>query len=169
MLNKAVQDILNDQINHELYSAYFYLAMAAWCETQNLPGSGQWLRLQAAEEQGHAIKMFDYIIERGGEVKLQAIAQPPSEYTSLLDLFQQVLEHEQKVTGLIGGCYGVAVNEKDYASQIMLQWFVTEQVEEEASAGAIVEQLKLIGSQSTALFMLDAQLGARVAAPGPDA
>ena len=164
MLSKAVQDILNDQINHELYSAYFYLSMAAYCETQNLPGAARWLRVQATEEQGHAMKFFDYVNERGGEVKLKAIAGPPTEYTSGLDLFQQVLEHEQKVTGLINRCYEVAVKENDYASQVMLHWFIEEQVEEEASATAIVERLKLVGSQSTALFMLDSQLGARAGA-----
>ncbi len=161
MLSKSLQDALNDQINKELYSAYLYLGMSAWCEAQNLPGAAHWLRAQAAEEQEHALKFFDFIADRGGRIALQAIAQPPQEFTSLLDLFEQVLEHERKVTALINGLYKAAVAEADYPSQVMLQWFITEQVEEEKNATAIVETLKSIGMQGPSLFMVDRQLAAR--------
>jgi ferritin len=161
MLSKTIQDILNDQIKHELYSAYLYLSMSAYCEAANLPGCAHWLRVQAGEEQGHALKIFDHIIERGGQVTLQAIPQPPTEFASALDLFEQVLEHEKKVTGLINRCYEAAVKENDYPAQIMLQWFVEEQVEEEKNASEIVARLKMVGAQGTALFMLDRMLGER--------
>jgi len=161
MLSKPVQDILNDQIKHEFYSAYFYLSMAAHCETETLAGCARWLRLQAQEEQSHALKLFDYINEHGGQVTLQAIAQPPAEFTSVLDLFQQVLEHEKKVTGLINRCYETALKDNDYPTSIMLQWFIEEQVEEEKNATAIVEQIKMVGASGAALYMLDHQLGAR--------
>lgn len=161
MLSKSLQDALNDQINKELYSAYLYLGMSAWCEAQNLPGAAHWLRAQAEEEQEHALKFFDFIHDRGGRVALQAIAQPPQEFTSLLDLFEQVLEHERKVTALINGLYKAALAEADYPSQVMLQWFINEQVEEEKNATAIVETLKSIGMQGPSLFMVDRQLAAR--------
>jgi ferritin len=161
MFSKIVQDAINDQINKELYSAYLYLSMSAYCEAANLPGAARWLAVQAKEEQGHAMKFFGYVHDRGGRVTLQAIAQPPAEFTSLLDLFQQVLEHERKVTGLINRLYETAVKESDYPSQILLQWFITEQVEEEKNASQIIEQLKMVGSQGTPLYMMDRQLGAR--------
>jgi ferritin len=161
MFSKTVQDAINDQINKELYSAYLYLSMSAHCEAANLPGAARWLAVQAKEEQGHAMKFFGYVHDRGGRVTLQAIAQPPAEFTSLLDLFQQVLEHERKVTGLINRLYETAVKESDYPSQILLQWFITEQVEEEKNASQIIEQLKMVGSQGTPLYMMDRQLGAR--------
>lgn len=161
MLSKAVQDILNDQVKHEFYSAYLYLSMSAYCEAANLPGCAHWLRIQAQEEQGHALKIFDHILERGGQVTLQAIPQPPTEFASVLDLFEQVLEHEKKVTGLINHCYEVAVRENDYPAQVMLQWFVEEQVEEEKNASEIVARLRMVGAQGTALFMVDRILGER--------
>ncbi len=161
MLSKVMQDAINDQINKELYSAYLYLSMSAYCESANLPGSGHWLRAQAGEEQGHAMKLLGYVHDRGGKVTLQAIAQPPAEFASLLDLFEQVLEHERKVTSLINRLYETAVKENDYSSQIFLQWFISEQVEEEKNAALIVEQLKMVGTQGTPLYMMDRQLGAR--------
>ena len=161
MLSKSLQEALNDQINKELYSAYFYLGMSAWCESQNLPGAAHWLSAQAGEEQGHALKLFGFVNDRSGKVTLQAIAQPPQEFTSLLDLFEQVLEHEKKVTSLINGLYKAAIAESDYPSQVMLQWFINEQVEEEKNATAIVETLKTVGTQGASLFMVDRQLAAR--------
>ena len=161
MLSKVVQDALNQQIKDELYSSYLYLSMSAHCETINLPGSAHWMRLQSEEELSHAMKLFDYVNDRGGRVVLQGIDQPPAEFNAPLDIFQQVLEHEQKVTGLIHQLYALALKENDYPTQIELQWFIKEQVEEEKSAGEIVEQLKVIGDHSTALLMLDRQLGAR--------
>jgi ferritin len=161
MLKKVIQDKMNDQIKHELYSAYFYLSMAAYLEANNLLGSAHWMRVQAQEEQGHALKFFDHVYDRGGRVTLQAIDQPPAEFNGLLDVFEKVLAHEQKVTGLINDLYALAVQEKDYASQIFLQWFVDEQVEEEKNADQIVQQIKMIGDHKAALFMLDSHLGKR--------
>jgi len=161
MLNKKLQDKMNDQIKHELYSAYFYLSMAAYLESANLPGAAHWMRLQAQEEQEHAMKFFEHIHDRGGRVTLQAIDQPPTEFNGLLDVFEKTLEHEQKVTGLINDLYRLAVKEDDYASQIFLQWFVDEQVEEEKNASQIVEQIKMIGDHKGSLFMLDGHLGRR--------
>jgi ferritin len=163
MLSKALQKAINEQIKNELSSAYLYLSMSAYCGTLNLQGFTRWMRLQGQEEVSHAMKLFDYIQERGGRVVLQAIDQPPAEFKSPLDVFQQVLEHERKVTGMIHRLYELAVKENDYATQVMLQWFITEQVEEEKGASAVVEQLKMIGNQGIALFMLDKELGAREA------
>ncbi len=163
MLAKSVQDKMNDQIKHELYSAYFYLSMAAYLESSSLPGAAHWMRLQAQEEVGHAMKFFNHIHDRGGRVTLQAIDQPPTEFKGLLDVFEKTLEHEKKVTGLINDLYALAVQEKDYASQTFLQWFVDEQVEEEKNAELIVQQVKMIGDQRGALFMLDRHLGEREA------
>jgi len=161
MLAKSVQDKMNDQIKHELYSAYFYLSMAAYLESSSLPGAARWMRVQAQEELGHAMKFFEHIHDRGGRVTLQAIDQPPTQFNGLLDVFEKVLEHERKVTGLINDLYALAVQEKDYASQTFLQWFVDEQVEEEKNAELIVQQLKMIGDHRSALFMLDRHLGER--------
>jgi len=152
---------MNEQIKNELYSAYLYLSMSAYCEAANLPGFAHWMRVQAQEEVGHAMKFYDFICERGGRVVLQAIDQPPVEFQSPLHVFEQILEHEQKVTAMIHDLYGLAAQEKDYASQAFLQWFVTEQVEEEGSATQIVETLKMIGDKGQALVMLDRELGKR--------
>ena len=161
MLSKAVQDAINEQIKNELYSAYLYLSMSAHFEANNLPGFARWMRLQAQEEQGHAVKFFDYMHDRGGVVRLQAIDQPPAEWKSSLALFEQVLEHEQLVTGMIHRLYELAAKENDYATEIMLQWFITEQVEEEKNAAQIIDTLKLIDAHGTAVLMLDKQLGKR--------
>lgn len=161
MLGKRLQDALNEQITNELYSAYVYLAMAAHLTGANLRGCARWMRLQSQEEYSHAMKIYDFILERGGRVVLKPIDQPPAQYKSPLDVFQQALKHEQKVTGMINRLYELAIKENDYPTQIMLQWFVTEQVEEEHAASDVVEQLKMIGNEPTALFLLDQQLGAR--------
>jgi ferritin len=161
MLSSNLLAALNDQIKHELYSAYFYLAMSAWAESNNMPGAAKWLGKQAQEEQGHAMKLYGYIHDRGGKVVLQAIPQPAGEYTSLLDVFEQVKEHEAKVTGLINRLYEMALKDNDYASQIQLQWFVTEQVEEEKNAAMIVDALKSVGTSGASLFMVDRWLGER--------
>ena len=161
MISKFMQDAINEQINKELYSAYLYLSMSAHFETANLAGFAHWLHVQYEEETGHAMKFFEYLIDRGGEVNLKAIDQPPSEWKSPLQAFQMVLEHEQKVTGLINKLYASALKESDYPTQVMLQWFVNEQVEEEKNATQIVEQLKLIEAHGTAVLMLDHQLGKR--------
>ncbi len=161
MLSKTLQETINEQIKNELYSAYLYLSMSAYCESINLPGFAHWMRLQSQEEVSHAMKFFDYLNERGSRVVLRAVDEPPSEFKSPLDVFQQTLEHEQRVTGMINGIYELAVKENDYPTQVELQWFITEQVEEEKSASEILEQLKMIGEHSASLLMLDRQLGAR--------
>ena len=163
MINKTVQDAINEQIKNELYSAYLYLSMGAYFESISLPGFAKWMKVQAAEEQEHAMKFFEYVFERGGRVQLKAIDQPPFEWQSPLVAFEQVLEHEQKVTSLINSLYAVALKENDYASQVMLHWFITEQVEEEKNAAAIIEQLKMIDARETAILMLDHDLGKRSA------
>jgi ferritin len=169
MLGKAVQDAMNEQIKNELYSAYQYLSMAAYCESVNLPGFAQWMRAQSQEETEHAMKFYDFILDRNGRVVLQAIEAPVVEFGSPLEVFEQALEHEQKVTAMINELYGLAVRENDYASQTFLQWFVTEQVEEEKNAGDVVETLRMVGDKSEALFLLDRELGRRETdeQPGP--
>jgi len=161
MISKTMQDAINEQINKELYSGYIYLSMSTYFEELSLPGFARWLRLQALEEQEHAMKLFDYLHERGGSVQLKAIDQPPAKWNSKLEIFQEVLEHEKKVTGLIHKLYELALKENDYATQIMLQWFITEQVEEEANASLIVDQLKMIDDHDTAVLVLDKNLGKR--------
>jgi ferritin len=161
MLDEKLLEAMNEQINKELYSAYLYLGMAAYLDASNLAGSAHWMRAQAREEQEHALKFYRYLYERGGRVTLQAIDEPPTEYESVLDVFEQTLAHEQKVTALINGLYAMAVAENDYASQAFLQWFVSEQVEEEDNATRIVETLKMVGSKGQALIMLDRELAKR--------
>ena len=164
MLGKKLEDAINEQINKELYSGYLYLSMSAYCEAESLPGFADWMRAQAQEEVGHAMHFFDYVNARGGRVVLKAIEMPPPIWKSPLEMFQQVLEHERKVTGMINRLYELASKENDHAAQIELQWFVTEQVEEEESAGQVVDQLKRVGEQPVGLLMLDRQLGEREAA-----
>ncbi len=161
MLSNKLQSAINEQIKNELYSGYLYLGMSAYFEANNLPGFARWMRAQAAEEQAHALKFFDFVNERGGRVELQAIDQPPVEFEGPLAIFQVTLEHEKKVTSLINGLYELALAEKDYPAQVMLQWFINEQVEEEANATHIVETLKMVGEKGQALVMLDRQLGQR--------
>ena len=161
MLTKTVQDAMNEQVSNEFYSAYQYLAMAAYCESVNLPGFAQWMRTQSQEETEHAMKFYDFILDRNGRVVLQAIEGPVIEFGSPLEVFEQALEQEQKVTAMINDLYGLAVKESDYASQAFLQWFVTEQVEEEKNAGDVAETLKMVGDKSEMLFLLDRELGQR--------
>jgi ferritin len=161
MISKKMQDAINEQIKNEFYSAYMYLSMSFYFENKNLPGFAKWLRVQFQEEQGHALKFSDYLVERGGQVELFALAQPPATWESNLEAFQKVLEHEQKVTGMIHKLYELALAEKDYAAQVELQWFITEQVEEEKNASDIVEQLLMIDARGTAVLMLDHALGKR--------
>jgi len=161
MLSKKMEEALNKQVNAELFSSYLYLAMAADFEAKNLPGFAHWLKLQAQEENGHAMKFYEYINDRRGRVTLGAIAAPPAEWPSPLAAFEAVLAHEEKVTGLINGLVELADAENDVATGIMLQWFVSEQVEEEKSADAIVQQLKMIGDRTQGLLMLDRALAQR--------
>jgi ferritin len=161
MLSPKMLDALNQQINREFASAYLYLAMAAQCEAQSLPGMAHWMKRQATEEYGHGMRLFELICDRGGRVSLAALPQPPAEFGSPLELFQQVLSHERKVTAYINAVYELALDEKDYASQVALHWFVNEQVEEEKNASVIVDQLKAIPDKSSAILFLDRQLGKR--------
>ena len=161
MLSKSMQDAINEQIKNELYSAYLYLSMSAYCETNSLPGFAHWMRMQSQEEVEHAMKFFDFVNERGGRVVLQAIDQPPLEFESPRAVFEQTLEHERKVTGMIHSLYELALEEKDYAAQILLHWFIDEQVEEESSAAQILDTLEMIGDKGQALVMLDRELGKR--------
>ena len=161
MLKPNVQDALNEQIKHELYSAYVYLAVSAYCERQDLTGFAHWMRAQSTEELGHALKIFDFISDRGGTVQLQAIDKPPVDYGSPLQVAEKALEHERRVTGLIDQLYALAVKENDYATLTMLQWFIEEQVEEEKNAHLLVERIKMAGDDRAALLMLDMELGKR--------
>ena len=154
---------MNEQIKNELYSAYLYLSMAAHFESTNLPGFAHWMKIQATEEVKHSMKFFEYINERGGKVTLKAIDQPVADFKTPLDVFTMAFKHEQKVTGMIHKLYELALKENDYPSQIMLQWFVKEQVEEEKSAENIIEQLKMAGDSSAALLMADRQFAQRKA------
>lgn len=165
MFNRNVEAAINDQIKHELYSAYLYLSMSAYAEANNMPGAAKWLGKQAQEEQQHTLKFFGYTHDRGGKVILQAIPQPPSEFTSLLDVFEQVKEHESKVSSLITRLYEIAVKENDYPSQILLQWFITEQVEEEKTVREIVAKFHMVKDDPASILDLDRELGGR----GPEA
>lgn len=161
MFSQVVQEKMNQQIMHEMYSAYMYLSMSAHCESANLPGFARWLRMQAEEEMEHAMKFYDFIHERNGKVTLFAIDQPPAEFGKPVEIFEQVYGHEQKVTGLINSIYEVSLKENDYPSQIFLHWFIEEQVEEESNSAQILETLKMIGDSANGLFMLDRQIGKR--------
>ena len=160
-LSKKMQDALNEQITEELASAYIYLSMAAYCESINLPGFAAWMQAQSGEEMEHAMKFYGYINDRGGRVTLHALEQPPTEFGGPTDVFEKTLAHEQYITGCIHKLYGMAAEEKDYASLGILQWFVDEQVEEEKSATEILELLKMIGDKGQGLIMLDRQLAQR--------
>lgn len=164
VLSKAVSDALSGQINAEIYSAYLYLSMSAYCDSANLPGATHWLRLQWKEELEHATKLVDHVTGRGGSVVLKAIKQPPTKFGSLQDVFEQVLNHEQEVTASIHRVYELSVREKDYATQTLLQWYVDEQVEEEKSASEIVSMLQLAGKDGPGLLMVDRHLAERTTA-----
>lgn len=161
MIGKPMQDAMNEQINKELFSSYLYLSMAAYFEERNLSGFAHWMRMQADEERGHAMKFYDFIVDRGGRVVLKAIDAPKTEWSSSLEVAQEVAAHEAKVTASIYALYELAMQEKDYPAQTMLQWFINEQVEEEKNAAEIVANLKLIEDRGTAVLMLDKQLGKR--------
>jgi ferritin len=160
-LSKKMQDALNEQIKEEIASAYIYLSMAAYCESINLGGFAHWMANQSNEELSHAMKFYNYIYDRGGRVVLEAIDKPASEFAGPTDVFEKTLAHEQFITGRIHNLYAMAVEEKDYASQGVLQWFVNEQVEEEKTASDILEMLKMVGDKGQGLIMLDRQLAQR--------
>lgn len=165
MISQKMQDAINGQIQKEFYSAYLYLSMATYCESQSLKGFANWLRVQYQEETFHATKLLNYLVERGGKVRLAVIDEPPFEFESILDLFRKVLEHEQYITTSINKLYEVAVKEKDFAAQIFLQWYINEQVEEEASVGEVLDKLAVIGEQTVDLLYLDKELATRIFVP----
>ena len=155
MLNETMQNALNEQINREFYAFYLYLSMAAHFDAQNLTGFAHWMYVQSEEERGHAMRIFHFVTERGGQVKLQPIEAPPAMFDAPLSVFEQALEHERMVTGRINALYEQAIQEQDYATRVHLQWFVTEQVEEEDILTEIVDKLKLAGDNKSALLLLD--------------
>jgi len=155
MISPKMESAINEQINKELYSEYLYLAMAAHFEAQNLPGFGKWMKVQASEERGHAMKFWEYLYDRNGKVVLKAIEAPPSTFGKPREVFEEVLVHERKVTASILELNDLAVAEKDAATAILLHWFITEQVEEEKNAFDIIEKLKMSGDQSFGLLFMD--------------
>jgi ferritin len=163
MISKKMQDALNGQINAELYSAYLYSAMEAYFHSLNFQGFANWMRVQTQEEEIHARKIYDFITDRGGRVTLDGIDKPPAEWKSPLAVFEAAYKHEQKVTGLINGLVELAAKENDHATGIFLQWFVTEQVEEEKNASEIVGKLQAIKDSAGSMYMLDKELGKRTA------
>jgi ferritin len=160
-MNQKIEDAFNKQINAELFSSYLYLSMSAYFEAQSLPGMASWMRAQAQEENTHAMKFYDFIFERDGRVTLTALDAPKTEWGSPLQAFEEAYKHECMISGRINDLVNLAIAEKDHASANFLQWFVTEQVEEEASVLAIVDQLKMVGDHSMGLFMTDRELGRR--------
>jgi ferritin len=163
-MNEDVRSAINDQINREFFAAYLYLAMAAHFDVEALNGFARWMRLQAQEELGHALRLYDYLLERGARVELQAIKAPPLKFGSPLSIAEQALEHERQVSKSINSIYALAHKEGDYATQVQLQWFVTEQVEEENSAETMVERLRMAGDNRAALLILDREVAARSSA-----
>lgn len=164
MIGKKVQKAINEQINKELYSAYLYLAMSLDAESKGLKGAGIWFKVQYQEETAHAMKFMGYLLDQGATVELGAIQKPPATFASLLDMFEKTLKHEQLVTKSIHALMDLAKAEKDHATEILLQWYVTEQVEEEKNDNDVLTQLKMAGTSTGTLLMLDKQLGKRGAA-----
>ena len=158
-----MQKAFNEQINAELFSEYYYLAMSAYCESIDLQGFAQWMMVQSQEEHKHAMRLYRFVLDRDGDIELMVIDKPQGKFKSILDMFEHVLEHEQHVTKRIHDLYALALKENDYAAQVELQWFITEQVEEEKTAKEIIRQLKWVGDKSTALFMLDQKMAGRQA------
>lgn len=165
MLDEKMQEALNFQMNRELYSAYLYLAMAAYFEDQDLPGFGNWMRVQAQEELSHAMKFYDYLVQRGARAVMADIEAPPSEWESATAVFEQVYEHEQIVTGLINQLVDLAQELSDHATHNFLQWYVAEQVEEEESASGALQKVKMAGESGSGLYLVDQELAQRVFHP----
>lgn len=168
MLSEKMEKALNKQVNAEFYSSYLYLSMAADFEAKTLEGFASWMQIQAQEEWIHGMKIYNYILEKGGKVTLEAIDAPQTSWESPLAAFEATLEHEQLVTSLINDLASLAIDERDHASGIFLQWFVSEQVEEESTASGILEKLKMVGDNPQGLFMMDGNLASRQA-PAADA
>ncbi len=163
MINKKMQDALNTQINLEQYSAQLYLAMSAHCDGMSFKGFAHWLRIQAGEETAHAMKLIDFLLDRSGKLDLKPIAAPPTEFGGVIQVFEMILAHEKGITEKINALFALARTEKDYASEITLQWYVTEQVEEESNVGQIVDHLRAVGDQGGGIWYLDSRMGKRAA------
>ena len=161
MFNKKIEEAINAQINAEMWSAYLYLSMAAYCHETGRPGMANWFEVQFEEEQDHAKILYNYIVSRGGRVALKAIDAVPTEWKDAQDMFRHTLEHEQKVTAMINNIYALATQEQDYATQSMLKWFIDEQVEEEETARTMIDKLKMIEGNGYGLYMLDKELASR--------
>ncbi len=165
MISQKMQDAINEQINAELYSAYLYLSMSADLEEKGLGGFANWMRAQAQEEEFHAMKFYGYVVERGGRVILDTIKKPRGEWSTVKEIFEETLKHEEHVTGLINKLMDMAIEEKDHASVQFLQWYVEEQVEEEANAGELLDKLTLIDGKGQGLLMMDKELSTRSFTP----
>ena len=161
MLSEKMAERLNEHLNNEIYSAYFYMGMASYATSIGLNGFASWFSVQVQEELFHVQKFYDYINQQGVRVLLQSIKEPPQDFSSALDLFDKTLEHEQKVTSMVNDLVSAARTDKDNGTEIFLQWFVSEQIEEEASVNDIIQKLKLVGSDGNGLFMIDNELGQR--------
>jgi ferritin len=164
MISQKVQDAINQQINNELYSMYIYLAMSAYCEHQQFRGAAKWLRLQSQEEMGHALRLYDFMMARGHRVVLEAVKKPTSEYQSIPHVFEEAYKQEQEVTRQIDELYELATNKKAFAAKVELEWFITEQVEEERTTRDIVHKFDLVKNDPAALLDMDRELAQRVAA-----
>lgn len=169
MLSQIIQNAINEQINNEFYSSYTYLAMAAYCEHQQFTGCARWLRLQSKEEYGHGMRLYDFLIARQGEVQLKSIDVPPEKFKSIASVFEMALKNEQEFSKKIDALYELAFQEKAFSALVELEWFITEQVEEEKSASEIVHKFHLIKDDPAALLDLDRELGARSAIDSPSA
>lgn len=163
MITKKVEDALNKQLNAELYSSYAYLAMSAHFESNDLSGFARWFRLQSEEEYSHAMKIFDYIHQIGARVKLTEVKAPKLTWKTFVDVFKDTYKHEQNVTNMINNIVDLAMTEKDHATANFLQWFVSEQVEEEATSGQLLKKMEMVGDSKAGLFMMDRELGGRAA------
>jgi ferritin len=168
MQSRLVQAI-NEQIQAEFESAYIYLAMSAWCAERNLPGMAHWMRMQWQEETMHATKLYDFLLSRGDSAQLLSIKEPRRTYASAIELFEAVRQHEQYITGRINDLYDLALEERDRPLQIVLQWYISEQVEEEAQVAEIVERLRLVGTDGPSIYLLDRELAQRAAPTAPGA
>jgi len=167
-MNKKIQEAMNKQIQEEMYSSYLYLSMTTYLENINLPGFAHWLRLHSQEEMFHAMKLYYHIVERGGQVKLMTLKEPPREWDSVLHVFKEAVKHEEHISRCINDLMDLSISEKDHASRSILGWFVDEQVEEEDLFGGITDKLGMIkGSQGGALFMLDREMGSRTPGQNP--
>ena len=163
MISETLQAAVNEQISHEQYSAQLYLAMSAHCETLGFRGFAHWLRVQSGEETAHAVKFIDFVLDRKGQLELQPIAAPPKEFGGVIQVFEQTLAHEMAITQKINALFELSRAEKDYASEIKLQWYVSEQVEEEVNVGQVVDHLRAVGDKGGAIWYLDSKMGKRTA------